>query len=130
VGEFDIEHAASANGLVISFNMPIDPNMSRLAESEGVKIMDHNIIYKLIDDVKAVLSEQLPPAVTQRVTGEAEVQQVFEITVKGRDKTAIAGCRVRNGTINKARKVRVIRGNETIYDGKNGRSLQFIFSLY
>jgi translation initiation factor IF-2 len=130
VAEFDIEHAASANGLVISFNMPIDPNMSRLAESEGVKIMDHNIIYKLIDDVKAILSEQLPPAVTQRVTGEAEVQQVFEITVKGRDKTAIAGCRVRNGTINKARKVRVIRGNETIYDGKNGRSVQFIFSLY
>ena len=122
VGEFDIEHAASANGLVISFNMPIDPNMSRTAESEGVKIMDHNIIYKLIDDVKAVLSEQLPPTVTQRVTGEAEVQQVFEITVKGRDKTAIAGCRVRNGMINKARKVRVIRGSETIYDGKNARS--------
>ncbi|KAJ5218956.1 Translation initiation factor IF-2 [Penicillium cinerascens] len=117
VGEFDIEHAASADGLVISFNMPIDPNMSRMAESQGVEIMDHNIIYKLIDDVKAVLSEQLPPTVTQRVTGEAEVQQVFEITVKGRDKTAIAGCRVRNGMINKARKVRVIRGNETIYDG-------------
>ncbi|KAJ5122627.1 Translation initiation factor IF-2 [Penicillium atrosanguineum] len=117
ISEFDIEHAASANGLVISFNMPIDPNMSRIAESEGVKIMDHNIIYKLIDEVKAVLSEQLPPTITQRVTGEAEVQQVFEITVKGREKTAIAGCRVRNGMMNKTRKVRVIRGNETIYDG-------------
>jgi translation initiation factor IF-2 len=119
ISEFDIEHAASANGLVISFNMPIDPNMSRIAESQGVKIMDHNIIYKLIDEVKAVLSEQLPPTITQRVTGEAEVQQVFEITVKGREKTAIAGCRVRNGMMAKARKVRVIRGNETIYDGKN-----------
>jgi len=128
VSEFDIEHAASAKGLVISFNMPIDADMMRMAESEGVKIMDHNIIYKLIDDVKAVLSEQLPPTVTQRVTGEAEVQQVFEITTKGRDKTAIAGCRVRNGIINKARKVRVIRGNETIYDGK--LALQSLFSPY
>lgn len=118
VGEFDIEHAASANGKVISFNMPIDANMMRMAEQEGVQIMDHNIIYKLIDDVKAVLSEQLPPLVTQRVTGEAEVQQVFEITIKNREKTAIAGCRVRNGMINKARKVRVTRGDETIYDGK------------
>lgn len=118
VGEFDVEHAASANGKVISFNMPIDPQMMRMAEQEGVQIMDHNIIYKLIDDVKAVLSEQLPPLVTQRVTGEAEVQQVFEITIKNREKTAIAGCRVRNGMINKARKVRVTRGDEIIYDGK------------
>ncbi|KAJ5157403.1 Translation initiation factor IF-2 [Penicillium canariense] len=117
VAEFDIEHAATANGRIISFNMPIEPNMIRLAEQESVTIMDHNIIYKLIDDVKDVLSEYLAPTVTQRVTGEAEVGQVFEITVKGRDKTAIAGCRVRNGLINKTKKVRVIRGNETIYDG-------------
>ncbi|KAJ5585134.1 Translation initiation factor IF-2 [Penicillium hispanicum] len=117
VTEFDIEHAASANGLVISFNMPIDPAMVHMAEQERVKIMDHNIIYKLMDDVKEVLSEQLPPTITKRVTGEAQIQQVFEITVKGREKTAIAGCRVRNGLINRTRKVRVIRGDETIYDG-------------
>ncbi|KAJ5911404.1 Translation initiation factor IF-2 [Penicillium subrubescens] len=117
VTEFDIEHAASAKGKIISFNMPIDPNMSRLAEQESVTIMDHNIIYKLIDDVKDVLSEHLAPTVTQRVTGEAEVGQIFEITVKGRDKTSIAGCRVRNGLVNKTKKVRVIRGNQTVYDG-------------
>lgn len=118
VGEFDIEHAASANGIVISFNMPIDNNMMRMAEMEGVQIMDHNIIYKLIDDVKANLSEHLPPTVTQRVTGEAEIGQIFEITLKGREKTAIAGCRVRNGMIQKSRKVRVTRNDETIFDGK------------
>lgn len=127
VTEFDIEHAASAKGKIISFNMPIDPNMSRLAEQEFVTIMDHNIIYKLIDDVKDVLSEHLAPTVTHRVTGEAEIGQIFEITVKGRDKTSIAGCRVRNGLINKTKKVRVIRGNETVYDGKRP-SLFKVFS--
>lgn len=118
VTEFDIEHAATAKGWIISFNMSLDPAIIRLAEKAGVKIMDHNIIYKLIDDIKEVLSEKLPPSITLRVTGEAEVQQVFEITVKGRQKTAVAGCRVRNGLINRNRKVRVIRGDETIYDGK------------
>lgn len=118
VGEFDIEHAASANGKVISFNLPIDGNTLRNAESQGVAIMDHNIIYKLIDDIKATLSEHLKPTVTQRVTGEAEVQQVFDITVKGREKIPIAGCRVRNGLVNRTRKVRVMRGDQTIYDGK------------
>nr|XP_001399007.2 elongation factor Tu [Aspergillus niger CBS 513.88] len=117
ISEFDIEHAATANGHIISFNMPIEPAISRMAEKRGVNIMNHNIIYKLIDDVKSILSEQLAPNVSQRVTGEAEIGQIFEITVKGRNKTAIAGCKVRNGTINRARKVRVIRGQETIYDG-------------
>ncbi|KAE8352461.1 hypothetical protein BDV28DRAFT_135121 [Aspergillus coremiiformis] len=117
ISEFDIEHAATAKGHIISFNMPIDPAMSRMAEIRGVNIMDHNIIYKLIDDVKAVLSEQLPPSVSYRVTGEAEIGQLFEITVKGREKTTIAGCKVRNGIISKARKVRVMRGQEIIFDG-------------
>ncbi|KAL3477873.1 hypothetical protein BJX99DRAFT_119691 [Aspergillus californicus] len=117
ISEFDIEHADAAGGRIISFNMPIDPAMSRMAESRGVRIMDYNIIYKLVDEVKDTLSEQLPPKITQRVTGEAEIGQVFEITLKGRNKTTIAGCKVRNGTINRARKVRVLRGQETLYDG-------------
>jgi translation initiation factor IF-2 len=117
ISEFDIEHAATASGNIISFNMPIDPAMSRMAELRGVRIMNHNIIYKLMDEVKATLSEHLAPTVTQRVTGEAEVGQIFEITLKGREKVAIAGCKVRNGVINRARKVRVLRGQNTIYDG-------------
>ncbi|KAJ5947178.1 Translation initiation factor IF-2 [Penicillium verhagenii] len=117
ITEFDVEHAAAAKGRLISFNQPIDPGMMRMAEQDGVKIMDHNIIYKLIDDVKADLSQYLAPTITQRVTGEAEIGQIFDITVKGRDKIAIAGCRVRNGTVNKARKVRVLRRDVTVYDG-------------
>ncbi|KAJ6141413.1 Translation initiation factor IF-2 [Penicillium chermesinum] len=117
VTEFDIEHAATAGGKVISFNMAIDPQMIRLAEQAGVKIMDHNIIYKLIDDIKEDLSSHLAPNITHRVTGEAEVQQLFDITIKGREKMSIAGCRVRNGIIHKSRKVRVLRGDKTIYDG-------------
>lgn len=117
VWEFDIEHAASAQGHIISFNQPVEPAMLRMAESRGVKIMDHNIIYKLIDDVKDSLSEHLAPSVSQRVTGEAEISQVFEITIK-RQKIFIAGCKVRNGMMQRARKVRVFRGQDIIYDGR------------
>ncbi|KAJ5083669.1 Translation initiation factor IF-2 [Penicillium angulare] len=117
VTEFDIEHAAAAKGRIISFNMPIEPGMTRMAELEHVTILDHNIIYKLIDHVKEDLSQYLAPTITQRVTGEAEIGQIFEITVKGRQKVSIAGCRVRNGTVNKARQVKVLRGNDVIYTG-------------
>ncbi|KAL4946882.1 hypothetical protein BDV06DRAFT_181735 [Aspergillus oleicola] len=117
ISESDIELAAAANGHIITFNTPIDPGMSRMAESLGIRIMDHNIIYKLVDDVKDILSEQLAPTVTQHVTGEAEIGQIFEISLKARVKANIAGCKVRNGLINRTKKVRVLRGQETIYDG-------------
>ena len=124
ISEFDIEHAASAHGCIITFNMPVDHAMLRMAEQRGVKVLDHNVIYKLIDDVKELLSEHLTPSVSQRVTGEAEVGQVFEISIKSREKTAIAGCKVRNGMIQRAKNVRVLRGQEIIYDG-----MYHLFSL-
>ncbi|EDN09003.1 hypothetical protein HCAG_05502 [Histoplasma mississippiense (nom. inval.)] len=117
ISEFDIQHAAVAKGHIITFNMPVDPSMARMAEAEGVKIMNHNIIYELIDDVKSKLSDHLLPTITQHVTGEAEIGQIFEISGKGRTKIAIAGSRVRNGLISRSHKARILRDKEVIYDG-------------
>lgn len=117
ISEFDVQHAAVAKGHIISFNQPIEPTLHRMAEMEGVRIMDHNVIYEVIDDVKDKLSEHLPPIVTHRVTGEAEIAEIFNISKKGRETTAIAGCKVRNGLISRNQKTRVLRGTETVYDG-------------
>jgi translation initiation factor IF-2 len=117
ISAFDVEHAAAAEGHILNFNTTVDPNIARMAEMEGVEIFDYNIIYKLVDAVKAKLSEQLEPLVIKRVTGEAEIGQVFDITVKGREKMAVAGCKVRNGVIMRNSKARVLRDKEIIYDG-------------
>ncbi|KAI9822471.1 MAG: hypothetical protein M1827_000190 [Pycnora praestabilis] len=117
VAEFDLEHAAVAKGHIISFNTPIEPRIAQLAETVGVSILDQNIIYRLVDDVKAKLSEKLSPSVTQRVIGEAEIAQVFDINVKGRTNKPFAGCKVRNGVINRTSKVRVLRDKEVVFDG-------------
>ena len=117
LSEFDVEHAAAAKGHVINFNTTIEPRVAKMAAESKVSILDHNIIYRLVDDVKAELSKHLPPLITQRVLGEAEIAQVFEITVKGRQHKAIAGCKVRNGTISKNAKVRVLRGGGKMFDG-------------
>ena len=117
LSEFDIEHAAAANGVLINFNTPVDPNIAQLAAHSKVAILDHNIIYRLVDDVKAELSKHLPPLVTQRVLGEAEIAEIFQITIKGRQQKPIAGSKVRNGTISKNAKVRVLRGGEKVFDG-------------
>lgn len=117
VTEFDIDHAAVAKGHIISFNTTVDGNIQRMAEAKEVKILDQSIIYRLVDDVKSKLSEKLSDLVTQKVLGEAEIAQVFEINTKGRIRVPVAGCRVRNGVIGRNDKVRVLRGKEVIYNG-------------
>ncbi|KAF1920272.1 hypothetical protein BDU57DRAFT_508466 [Ampelomyces quisqualis] len=117
--EFDVQHASSASGHIINFNTATPPNISRLAESMGVRILDNNIIYRVVEQVKDVLSEKLPPAVIQKVTGEAEVAAVFEIGLGGRKKVKVAGSKVRNGNIEKGSKARVLRGESgmVVFDG-------------
>ena len=118
VSEFDVEHASAAKGHIINFNTEVEPSILRAAEVAKVQIIDQNIIYRLVDQVKAELSNHLPPLVTQRVLGEAEIAQVFSITVKGRQVKNIAGCKVRNGIIAKNAKVRVLRKGEKLFEGK------------
>ena len=117
ITEFDIDHAAVAKGHIISFNTTVDGNIQRMAEAKDVKILDQSIIYRLVDDVKAQLSEKLPNIITQKVLGEAEIAQVFEINTKGRITVPVAGCRVRNGVIGRNSRIRVLRGKEVVYDG-------------
>lgn len=117
ITEFDIDHAAVAKGHIINFNTTIDGPIQRLAESKAVHIIDQSIIYRLVDDVRAKLGERLAPTVTQRVLGEAEIAQVFEINTKGRSTMPVAGCKVRNGAVSKTAKVRVVRGKEVVFDG-------------
>ncbi|KAL1303291.1 hypothetical protein AAFC00_006697 [Neodothiora populina] len=117
ISEFDIEHAAAASGHIISFNLPANPEMSGKAEKRGVRIVEENVIYRIVGDVKSVLEDKLPPVKSQRVAGEAEVSMAFEIGVGGRKKMRIAGCKVRNGTVGRGSRVRVLRGEKKIYDG-------------
>lgn len=115
--EFDIEHAATVKGHIICFNVTVEPKLAHMAEAAGVKILDSRIIYSLVDDVKTMLAEQLAPIITQKVLGEAEVAQIFEITTKNKVTLPVAGCKVRNGVLDRNKKVRLLREREIIYDG-------------
>ena len=117
VSEFDVEHASVAEGHIIAFNTRVDPSIMQLAAREGVRIVDQNIIYRIVEQVTDMLSEKLPDKIIQSVTGEAEIAQTFSISLSGRKKMQIAGCKVRNGVIRLGSKARVLRSGKTIYDG-------------
>ena len=126
VTKSDIERAIATQGCIINFNVTLDSEILRLAERSNIRIIDGNIIYRVVDDIKAVLEEKLPPRTSHHVTGEADVLQTFEIKLKGKRTLPVAGCRIRNGVVTKGSKVKVIRNEETIYDGK---CFSFLISL-
>ncbi|KAK5942878.1 translation initiation factor IF-2 [Knufia obscura] len=118
VTESDIRMLATTGeiGYAISFNQPVESAVHSLAYAAGLEVLDQNIIYRVTEAVKDRVSAALPPLVTQRVLGEAEVGKIFEITVK-KEKIKIAGCKISNGTISRANQIRVIRNGETVYTG-------------
>ena len=120
VSSFDIDHASVARGHIISFNLPSVPTvLQREADLRGVKIVDESIIYRISDRVRALMSERLPVVVKRSVQGEAEVGAIFDINVRGRVRVPVAGCRVRNGVVERGRRVVVRReGVGVVFDGE------------
>lgn len=115
--ESDIEHAEASGSVIVNFNLPVAANIKAMADAAGVRILEHNIIYRMVDEVKQVMSAYLKPDVTVNVLGEADVMAVFPINVKGRQYKSIAGCRIRNGTVGRNQMFRVLRNGEAIYEG-------------
>jgi translation initiation factor IF-2 len=116
VYESDIELAASTGASVIAFNTEVDANARAFANEAGVDIIEESIIYRVSEAVIARLEQLLPPKVVQRVTGEAEIAATFSYKIKGSN-IKIAGCKVRNGSVAKGNRVRILRKNEKIFDG-------------
>lgn len=71
-----------------------------------------------MDAVKSLVIALLPPIIEKRVTGEANVLQLFDIHLKGKKIKKVAGCRVTNGLVEKSRLARVVREGEVIHEGQ------------
>ena len=114
ITESDINLALASKAIVIGFNTRADAAARKLAESSGVDIRYYNIIYAMVDEIKAALSGMLAPEKRESVMGLVEVRQVFTVSKIG----TIAGCYVLEGVIKRGAKVRVLRNNVVIHDGE------------
>lgn len=115
ITESDINLAATANAIIIGFNVRPESKAQELAEKLGVDIKLYSIIYEVIDNVKKALVGMLQPEIKEKVLGRAEVRAVFKISKIGN----VAGCYVLNGVISRASDgIRVIRDNIVVYEGK------------
>jgi translation initiation factor IF-2 len=114
ISESDINLALASKAIVIGFNTRADVAARKLAETSGVEIRYYNIIYAMVDEIKAALSGMLAPEKKEVVLGMVEVRQVFTVSKVG----TIAGCMVLEGIVKRGAKVRVLRDEVVIHDGE------------
>ena len=108
----DVTLADASDAVIVGFNVIPDEAARELAEQRGVEIRRYDIIYKVTEDLKAMLSGKLKPE--ERVTdlGRALVQRLFTISRIG----TIAGCRVLAGKVERGCRIRVNRDGRGIGD--------------
>ncbi|MDP4026402.1 translation initiation factor IF-2, partial [Methylobacterium sp. NEAU 140] len=114
ITESDITLAQASKAVVIGFNVRAHKEAREAAERAGVDIRYYNIIYDLVDDIKATLSGMLPPTLREERLGEATILQVFEVSKVGK----VAGCRVTDGVVERGAHVRLVRDSVVIHEGK------------
>ena len=122
INESDVLLAAASKAVIIGFHVRPDSKASNVAEREGVEIRLYTIIYNVLDDVRAAAEGLLAPTIKERILGHAEVRQLFSVPKMG----TIAGCYVNDGMIARTNtKVRVVRDQVTVYEGKIGSLRRF-----
>jgi translation initiation factor IF-2 len=113
ITESDIVLAGASKSVVLGFNVRANVQAKAAADQAGVEIRYYNIIYDLVDDVKAAMSGLLSPTIREVFLGNARILEVFNISKIGR----VAGCRVTEGRVERGAKVRLIRDNVVIHEG-------------
>ncbi|HET9538384.1 MAG TPA: translation initiation factor IF-2 [Mesorhizobium sp.] len=114
ITESDVSLAETSNAAIIGFNVRANKQAREAAEQAGIEIRYYNIIYNLVDDVKAAMSGLLSPERRETFLGNAEILEVFSITKVGK----VAGCGVTEGKVERGAGVRLIRDNVVIHEGK------------
>jgi translation initiation factor IF-2 len=112
ITESDALLASASDAIIVGFGVSPDPAARRVIKSEGVDARQYTVIYKLTEDIEALLVGEREPVYQEVVYGHAEVRQIF---TSGR--TTIAGGQVTDGRIVRNSTIRVLRGGELIWTG-------------
>ena len=114
ITEGDVNLAVAAKGIIIGFNVRPAGKSASLAQKESVEIRQYNIIYHVVDDVKAAMEGLLAPQLVEKDLGKAEVRQTFRVSKAG----TIAGCMVVNGLVRRSATARLVRDDTVLWTGK------------
>ena len=114
ISESDVLLASASDAIIIGFHVSTAPQATSVAKQENVEIRNYKVIYNAVNEVKMALEGMLEPEEREKVLGELEVRDLFQVPRAG----TVAGCYVSEGRITRDARARVIRSNDVIYDGQ------------
>jgi translation initiation factor IF-2 len=114
ITESDVNVAAASGAPIIGFNVRPNAKAREIAERNKVALKYYDVIYDLIDEIRAGMAGELGPEAFETVVGRAEIREVFSAGKHGK----AAGLLVTEGVIRKALKARITRDDVIIYQGE------------
>ncbi|WDP84599.1 MAG: translation initiation factor IF-2 [Desulfobacter sp.] len=105
INESDVALAAVSDAIIIGFNVRPNPQIRNLARDENVDMRFYDIIYDVINDIKAALDGMMPSTFHEIIIGRADVRNTFVVPKMG----TIAGCAITEGKVIRGKKVRLLR---------------------
>ncbi len=105
INDSDVALAAVSDSIIIGFNVRPTSQIRKLAKDENVDMRFYDIIYNVINDIKAALDGMMPSTFHEIIIGRAEVRDTFVVPKMG----TIAGCHVAEGKVVRGKKVRLLR---------------------
>lgn len=112
INESDCMLASASEAIILGFNVKTEPKAQALAEQEKIDIRLYNIIYDAIDDVRKAMEGLLDPIYEEKLSGRAEIRQVFKVSRIG----VVAGCAVLEGKILRGSHAHLVRGGKMIFE--------------
>ncbi len=114
ITESDVTLASASDAIILGFNVRANARVQALAEKENIDIRFYDVIYNAINDVRLAMAGLLEPVLKETVIGHAEVREIFRVPKVG----TIAGCQVTDGHVERNAKVRLLRDDVVVFDGK------------
>ncbi|HVK45359.1 MAG TPA: translation initiation factor IF-2, partial [Micropruina sp.] len=105
ITETNVSLAEASDAVIIGFNVRPQGKATQMADSAGVDIRYYSVIYAAIDDVEAALKGMLKPIFEEKVSGQAQIREIFRSSKVG----TIAGCMVIDGSVRRNAKARLVR---------------------
>ncbi len=114
ITESDVTLASASDAIILGFNVRANPRVLALAEKENIDIRFYDVIYNAIKDVRLAMAGLLEPILEENIIGHAEVREIFRVPKIG----TIAGCHVMDGHVERNAKVRLLRDDVVVFDGR------------
>ncbi len=121
ITESDVRLAQASGAVIVGFNVRASSNLEQEAKRLTIPVNYYSVIYDAVDAIKSLMAGKLPPILKEVIQGHAEVRELISVSKVGN----IAGTSVIDGKITRAAKLRLIRDDIVVYEGRIGSLRRF-----